>query len=375
MSTIAVNAITDASGGNTASINGATPTNDNLMGRNRIINGDMRIDQRNAGASTNNAGGSTTYALDRWAYYATSGSKFTIQQSSTAPDGFSNSMIITSSAATTIGAGDEYWLIQPIEGFNTADLNWGTSSAKTVTVSFWVRSSLTGTFGGSIINGAYNYSYPFSFSISAANTWEQKSVTITAPTAGTWVGATNGTGLRLVFSLAAGSTYGNGTVNTWQSGTYKIAPTGATNILETNGATFYLTGIQLEAGSVATSFERVDYGEMLRRCQRYALMIRTDASMDRFGVGSTVSSTTVQIIVPHPASFRAAASSLLTTGTASDYQVYSTGVTTCSQVPSLGASSTYNSRINFITSGGLTGGQASQAVGNTSAFLLLSAEL
>jgi len=269
MSTIAVNAITDASGGNTASINGATPTTDSTMGRNRIINGDMRIDQRNAGASVSNAGGSTTYALDRWAYYATSGSKFTIQQSSTAPDGFSNSMIITSSAATTIGAGDEYWLIQPVEGFNTADLNWGTSGAKTVTVSFWVRSSLTGTFGGSIINGAYNYSYPFSFSISAANTWEQKSVTITAPTAGTWVGATNGTGLRLVFSLAVGSTYGNGTVNTWQSGTYKIAPTGATNILETNGATFYITGVQLEAGSVATSFERRHYGQELALCQRY----------------------------------------------------------------------------------------------------------
>ena len=267
--TVYANATLARDGGSDATINGVTPTSDNLMGRNRIINGDMRIDQRNAGASTNNAGGSTTYALDRWAYYGTSASKFSIQQSTAAPAGFANSLLITSLAATTTGSGDEYWLIQPIEGFNTADLNWGTANAKTIVVSFWVRSSLTGSFGGSIINGAYNYSFPFAYTIDAANTWEYKTVLITAPTSGTWVGATNGAGLRCVFSLSAGTTYGQGTVNTWQSGTYKVSPAGVTNILETNGATWQMTGVQLEAGSVATSFERRSYGQELALCQRY----------------------------------------------------------------------------------------------------------
>jgi len=274
------------SSGTVAEAYGGTGTNTGYYGfKNRIINGAMVIDQRNAGASTNNAGGTTTYALDRWSYYGTSSSKFSIQQSSTAPAGFSNSILITSLAATTIGTNDEYWLNQKVEGFNTADLSWGTADAKTVTLSFWVRSSLTGTFGGSFINSAFNYYYAFSYTISSANTWTQVSITVAGPTAGTWIGSTNGVGLAVVFGLSAGSTYGGATPNVWTSASYKVLPTSAVNILATNGATFYITGVQLEKGSTATSFDYRPYGTELALCQRY---------YETFGrgIGGGISSTT-----------------------------------------------------------------------------------
>ena len=248
--------------------------------KNRIINGAMVIDQRNAGASTNNAGGTTTYALDRWSYYGTSSSKFSIQQSTTAPAGFSNSILITSLAATTIGTNDEYWLNQKVEGFNSADLSWGTADAKTVTLSFWVRSSLTGTFGGSFINSAFNYYYAFSYTISSANTWTQVSITVAGPTAGTWIGSTNGVGLSVVFGLSAGSTYGGATPNVWTSASYKVLPTSAVNILATNAATWYVTGVQLEKGSTATSFDYRPVSTEIQLCQRYFVRWKNSSSSD-----------------------------------------------------------------------------------------------
>ena len=144
---------------------------------------------------------------------------------------------------------------------------WGTANAQTVTLSFWVRSSLTGTFGGCIRNSAQNYSYVFSYSISSANTWEQKSVTIAGPTSGTWIGGTNGVGMIVQFSLGMGSTLSN-TAGSWYSGNYR-APTGSVSVVGTNGATFYITGVQLEKGSTATSFDYRPYGTELQLCQRY----------------------------------------------------------------------------------------------------------
>jgi len=268
----------------TLAVNIAQSGSNNVTFRNRIINGAMVFDQRNAGASTNNAAGTTTYALDRWAYYGTSGSKFSIQQSTTAPTGFSNSILITSLAATTIGTNDEYWLTQKVEGFNTSDLGWGTANAQTVTLSFWVRSSLTGTFGGSFINSAFNYYYAFSYTISSANTWTQVSITVPGPTAGTWIGSTNGVGLSVVFGLSAGSTYGGATPNTWTSATYKVLPTGAVNILATNAANFYVTGVQLEAGTTASPFENRLYTDEYNFCQRYFF---TPVNVPVFGTGSS----------------------------------------------------------------------------------------
>jgi hypothetical protein len=245
---------------------------DDLYGfRNRIINGDMRIDQRNAGASVTpaNAG----YTLDRWFFSLSQASKLTAQQDAgavTLPAGFNDYLGVTSSSAYTVGATELFLLRQAIEGFNTADLGWGTANAKTVTLSFWVRSSLTGTFGGSIFNSAADRFYPFSYTISSVNTWEQKSITIAGDTTGTWL-VTNGIGVNVSFSLGTGSTR-SGTAGSW-GGTTFWSSTGATSVVGTNGATFYITGVQFEVGSVATPFERRPYGMELALCQRYYQVI------------------------------------------------------------------------------------------------------
>ena len=236
---------------------------------NRIINGGMTIDQRNAGASVTNNNSGSQYSVDRWLIYGTQSSKFTAQQdagSVTLPVGFIDYLGITSTSAYSVGSLEDFVVLQRIEGFNIADLAWGTANAASVTVSFWVRSSLTGTFGGSLRNSAANRSYPFSYTISAANTWEQKSVTIAGDTTGTWL-TTNGVGISLAFSLGAGSG-ASGTANAWSAGNF-VQPTGATSVVGTNGATFYITGVQLEKGSTATPFEFRSIGQELALCQRY----------------------------------------------------------------------------------------------------------
>lgn len=263
---------------NTGAFTTLTATNFNAAStfgfKNRIINGGMVLDQRNAGASVTPANGQ--YLVDRFVFGATQASKFTAQQTPSATEtgyatriaaGFTNYLALTVSSAVTVGSTDRFNLFQPIEGFNTADLVWGTANAKTVTLSFLVYSSLTGTFGGSILNGLYNYSYPFTYTISSANTWTQISVTIPGPTSGTWYGATNGTGVSLALGLGVGSSL-SGTAGSWSANGYYSA-TGATSVVGTNGATFYITGVQLETGSVATTFDYRDYGRELILCQRY----------------------------------------------------------------------------------------------------------
>jgi hypothetical protein len=257
--------------GKTASLASLGSIADTSLGfRNRIINGDMRIDQRNAGASvTITNTGATTYVLDRWYGYGNVGSKFSMQRNAgsvTPPAGFTNYLGVTSLSAYSVGSSDGFPVGQSIEGFNFADLGWGTANAASITLSFWVRSSLTGTFGGSLRNSAANRSYPFAYTISAANTWEQKTVTIAGDTSGTWL-TDSSIGVNLVFSMGSGSSY-NGTAGSWASANY-ISATGATSVVGTNGATFYITGVQLEAGSVASPFERRDYGRELIMCQRY----------------------------------------------------------------------------------------------------------
>lgn len=237
--------------------------------KNRIINGGMVIDQRNAGAEVNPAV-SGSYYLDRWSFSGTVVSKIKIGQNAgsvTPPTGFTNYLGVTSLSAYSVSASDLFILRHKIEGFNFADLAWGTASAATATLSFWVRSSLTGTFGASISNSASNYSYPFSYSIPTANTWTYITTVVAGPTAGTWIGATNGIGCQLKLSLGVGSTY-NGTAGAWAAADY-ISVTGATSVVGTNGATFYITGVQLEKGSIATSFDVRPYGTELALCQRY----------------------------------------------------------------------------------------------------------
>jgi len=341
--------------------------------KNRIINGDMRIDQRNAGASVTLISNGI-FTIDRFDGVEDTDGGMTAQQDTSAPTGFINSLKFTTTTADgTLGATQFAACRQMIEGTNISDLGWGTADAKTVTLSFWVRSSLTGTFGGALTNGSFNRSYPFTYSISVANTWEYKTVTIAGDTSGTW-STTTAIGIRVQFGLGVGSTY-SGTAGAWAGAGY-LSATGATSVIGTNAATWYITGVQLEVGSTATPFERRLYGQELALCQRYALMIKNGTtSIDRFGLGSTVNSTTVQLLIQHPVQMRVAPT-LTTTGTAGDYQVYSTAVTTCSAAPTLGEGSQFNSRYNFATAGGLTGGQVSQCSGaNTNAYLLLSAEL
>ena len=255
----------DGNSGSLANVSTSALNGGPLAGtRNRIINGDMRIDQRNAGASVTPADGA--YTLDRWRAGASQSSKFSVQRSATAPAGFTNSLLVTSLSAYSVTTNDNFEVFQYIEGFNVADLAWGTANAQSVTVSFWVRSSLTGTFGGTVNNSAFNRSYPFSYTISAANTFEYKTITIAGDTSGTWL-TDNSTGLVLCIGLGAGAGR-SGTAGAWSGSTFYNA-TGATSVVGTNGATFYITGVQLEAGTVATPFERRSYGQELALCQRY----------------------------------------------------------------------------------------------------------
>ena len=373
---VATPAVVDASGGNTATINSMTPTADSLQGfRNRIINGDMRIDQRNAGASVN---GNVVYSLDRWLANASQTNKYTVQRNAgsvTPPVGFTNYLGVTSSSAYSVGASEQFSIVQTIEGFNTADLGWGAAGAKTVTLSFWVRSSLTGTFGGSFINASANRFYVFSYTISAANTWEYKTITVAGDTSGTW--ATNNTvGIYVWFSIGAGSTV-SGTAGSWGSSTL-YQPTGATSVVGTNGATWYITGAQLEVGSVATPFERRDYGRELAMCQRYYYKSSATSGNSPFGSAFMNSTTEARGLVQFPIVMRSSPTALEQTGTATDYRVrYSaSNSATCNAVPTFVTATTILSFVVFPVASGLTAGQAGFLESNSSSsYLAWSAEL
>jgi hypothetical protein len=280
--------------------------------KNRIINGAMMIDQRNAGASVSSF--VSPYTLDRWAIYVSQTSKMTCQQNAgsvTPPVGFSNYMGITSSSAYSVVSGDYFFISQRIEGFNTADLAWGTASAATVTLSFKVYSSLTGTFGGSIQNSAQNRTYPFTYTVSSANTWTTVSVTIAGDTTGTWL-TNSSTGIQVNFGLGVGSTY-SGTAGSWGAGSF-FSATGATSVVGTSGATFYITGVQLEKGFTATSFDYRPYGTELDLCYRYCFAWRTDASgytqYGRFPVSFSTSTTNANTDLFLPTTMRTTAYSL-----------------------------------------------------------------
>lgn len=235
--------------------------------KNRLINGDMRIDQRNAGASVT-PGAAFGYQLDRWTYGTSVASKISVQQVNDAPANFYNSVKLTSLSAYTVTANDRFIFSQCIEGHNTYDIAWGTANAQAVTLSFWVKSSLTGTFACSFNNTAGSYTYVTTYTISSANTWERKTITIPGVTSGAWNNGTNSGSIWVVFDLGTGSTYTTSTLNAWQNAFYENA-TGAVALPAVNGATWQITGVQLEKGSTATAFDYRDYGRELQLCQRY----------------------------------------------------------------------------------------------------------
>jgi hypothetical protein len=299
--------------------------------KNRIINGAMVIDQRNAGASAFVVDGATVYTLDRWAAADTTGGVFSVQQDSSAPTGFVNSskIIVTTADATLTGV-EFATLLQRIEGFNIADLGWGTANAKTVTLSFWVRSSLTGTFGGSLRNSDGTRSYPFTYVISVADTWEYKTVTIAGDTSGTWL-TTNGIGISVGFSLGAGPDR-SGTAGAWNSNNNTSA-TGSVNVMATLNATLFLTGVQLEVGTQATSFEYRQYQQELALCQRYYWKF-TGANDAAIGAGLSGSATAASIYVKFPMSMRSAPVVSVSSMVITDAVNYNAPVTGLSATPS-----------------------------------------
>ena len=344
--------------------------------KNRIINGAMMINQRAFSGSMTTAGISL-YTLDRWQGIFAVNDKFTVSQNAgsvTPPSGFINYLGITSSTAYTSGSTDYFGMNQKVEGLNISDLDWGTATAKSVTLSFWVRSSLTGAFGGSITNSNQTYSYPFSYTINSANTWQQITITIAGPTSGTWL-TTNGVGLILTFNLGYGSTYA-GTAGTWASAAYYTA-TGTQNLLATNGATLYITGVQLEVGSSATGFEYVNYQTSLANCQRYYYKILGTSSGNTLALAFARNSTTAQSYATFQVPMRIAPTALETSGTATDYQiVYLTTSATCNSVPTFDKGTVFGSDIYFVVASGLTAGQCVKSAANSnSGYLAWSAEL
>ena len=305
------NLLVGTTSASTPSTTGFISTANTFGFKNRIINGAMVIDQRNAGASVTPTVGA--YTVDRWKLGINVASKLTAQQTPNATEtgyatrvnaGFTNYLAITTASAYSATSTDYFEILQNIEGFNVADLGWGTANAKTITLSFWAYSSLTGTFSGAVQNSAGNRSYPFTFTIGSANTWTQISVTIAGDTTGTWL-TTNGIGICVQFDLGSGTTY-RGTAGAWAGANY-IGATGAVSVVANAGATFYITGVQLEKGSTATSFDYRPYGTELQLCQRY------------FNVQSVMpvvisSATTVAMIVKFAMEMRASPSANYVTG-------------------------------------------------------------
>ena len=252
--------------------------------KNRIINGAMVIDQRNAGAAVTGTA-SLVYNLDRYASLVNTDGVMTFQRVADAPTGFQYSLKATATTAdASLSATQRAILLQRIEGFNSADLMLGSASAVPFTLSFWVKSSLTGTFGGAFQNNDSSRAYPFTYSISAANTWEQKTVTITGDTTGTW-NTTTGTGLQICWGLGVGTTY-SATAGSWQAGDFNSA-TGGVSVIGTLNATWYITGVQLEKGSTATSFDYRPFGTELALCQRYYAKSYNQSTASGSNVGTT----------------------------------------------------------------------------------------
>ena len=338
--------------------------------KNRILNGLMVLDQRNAGASVTPT--NQQYGIDRWQYSLSQTSKLTAQQSTTAPTGFKYSNLITSSSAYSVGASEVFLFRQKVEGYNVADLGWGAVGAQAITVSFWVRSSLTGTFGGAVRNENQDRSFPFSYTINVANTWEQKTVAVSGDTSGTWV-TNNGTGLELAFSMGSGSTVSN-TAGSWYAGSFASA-TGATSVVGTNGATFYITGVQLEKGSTATSFDYRPYPVEFSMCQRYYQKVTTSESGKGIGVGFYYTITTAIAQIPFQTYMRATPTADVNSGT-NYFSLFTNGAGDGFDTVSLNEASTYTAAVTNTTQVSGVAGMAGQfKTNNASASLAFSAEL
>jgi hypothetical protein len=343
--------------------------------RNRIINGAMAIDQRNAGASKSVSGAENVYTLDRWAAGAIGGGSFTVQQSSTVPEGFANSLVVTVTGTdTSLATNDRYSFYQYIEGFNTADLNFGLSTAQSVTISFRVRSSVTGNFGVYISNSAFNRTIANTFTVNSVDTWETKTITFSGDITGTWQ-KTNSIGIVLGIQLSAGTDY-QGTANTWTAGAV-FTTSSQTNFMATNGATFYITGVQLEKGSTATAFDYRPYGTELQLCQRYYWIINSPqfggAGETQVGMFTFQGTNTAYVILQNPVQMRGAPIISVSGNFQWTQNGTQTGVTNISGV----LSNPYNDMLGINVISGLTVGTTGRLsiAGSASGVIQFSAEL
>jgi len=340
-------------------------TQNSLGLRNLIINGDMQIDQRNAGAS--NTSSSTTYMVDRFQFQMSSVANVqTYQQVTDAPAGFNKSLKITNNSTTqSTAAGVLATPRQKIEGFNTAHLNWGTADAQTVTVSFWVKASVTGTYPVALTNNDFTRSFVTNYTVSVANTWEKKTVTITGDTSGTW-SINNSTGITVMFSLDTGSSYQT-TADSWQTGSYRGTSSNV-HFLANASATWQITGVQVEVNTTATPFENLMYSQQLAMCQRYYIKITDPAAC---GVAAGGNSARNSIFLP--VTMRANPS-VLASGTFNFYN--GSGVRTGTVAGYYPGISAQVVQLDFTLSSGFTTSQAvTLFTNNGNQFISSSAEL
>ena len=253
-----------------------------LSNRNLIINGAMQVWQRGTGSTA--VGSTNTYHADRWLAREDSDGSLTTEQSTDAPDNFkySNKVTVTS-ADTSIGAAQKCYFSQRVEGTVFDSLGFGTSAAKTTTLSFYVKSSLTGTFSGSLTNDNNNRSYPYEYTINSANTWERKSVTFPGDTTGTWdTGSSDW--LELYWDLGIGSNF-EGSAGAWVAA-QDFGTSGSTKLIGTNGATWLISGVQWEQGEQATPFEHRSFGDELLACMRYYWKDTAPVYLTQYGVNA-----------------------------------------------------------------------------------------
>jgi hypothetical protein len=285
-------------------VQGSLTTGNPVVFRNRVINGDFKIDQRNNGASFTPTVVGKTYALDRWWGWIATASKFSVQRSTEVPvgQGFTNSVLVTSLSAYSTPVGGYYGFGQHIEGYNIADMGFGTASATTATLSFWARSSIAGTFSVALENGSFNRSYIFNYTISSVNTWQYFTLPFRADITGTWDNTT-GQGVRLWWDLGSNDTTYAGAAGSWLAAD-KLRTTGSVSLIGTNAATLYIAGVQLEKGSVATPFEVRPYATELALCQRYYVRFTGDGAFKPLGLATALSTTAATGIIVAPTSMR-----------------------------------------------------------------------
>jgi len=292
--------------------------------KNLIINGAMTVDQRHSGSSFTVVNGNSTTGViaDRFRVNEASGAEFTAQRVADAPVGFEYSSKITvSTADASLGSTEFHRIIQPIEGKNISNLNWGTSNAKTLTLTFYVKSSVTGQYYISVFNNVADRTLLKGYTIDSANTWEKKTITIIGDQTGTWL-TTNAVGIHLMWSLGTGSTYQSSTLDAYQAGFY-MAKSDQVNIAASVNSTWQLTGVQLEVGDVATAFEHEDIGTTLRKCQRYFHRFQSDTNYDAFAPAYWLVTTQVFSMYEFPVTMRTQPS--LSISATSDWRIHSNG--------------------------------------------------